>query len=110
MHAENPDLIDARIAKFVAEGKTSAWYHYLSRPEFVEAEADIRAIHWAKSLQAPLYIVHLANKEGVDAVTKAHDEGYEIYAETCPQYLHFNSGRIQARRRAKLRVLAAHQG
>lgn len=91
VHAENPDLIDARIAKFLAEGKTSAWYHYLSRPEFVEAEADIRAIHWAKSLQAPLYIVHLANKEGVDAVTKAHDEGYEIYAETCPQYLHFNS-------------------
>lgn len=91
VHAENPDLIDARIAGFLAEGKTSAWYHYLSRPEFVEAEADIRAIHWAKALNAPLYIVHLANKEGVDAVTKARDEGYEIYAETCPQYLNFTS-------------------
>lgn len=91
VHAENPDLIDVRIAKYLAEGKTSAWYHYMSRPEFVEAEADIRAIHWAKSMEAPLYIVHLANKEGVEAVTKARDEGYEIYAETCPQYLHFTS-------------------
>lgn len=91
VHAENPDLIDIRVAKYLAEGKTSAWYHYRSRPEFVEAEADIRAIHWAKSLDAPLYIVHLANKEGVEAVTKARDEGYEINAETCPQYLHFTS-------------------
>jgi len=89
VHAENPDLIDIKIAEFLKEGKTSARYHYLSRPEFVEAEADKRAIHWAKSLNAPLYIVHLANKEGVDEVTKARDEGYEIYAETCPQYLHF---------------------
>ena len=47
--------------------------------------------HWAKALNASLYIVHLANKEGVDAVTKARDEGFDIYAETCPQYLHFNS-------------------
>ena len=89
VHAENPDLIDTRIEKLLAEGKTSAWYHYESRPEFVEAEADKRAIHWAKALNAPLYIVHLANKEGLDEVTKARDEGYEIYAETCPQYLYF---------------------
>ncbi len=91
VHAENPDLIDVRTAEFLAQGNTSPWYHYLSRPEFVEAEADNRAIHWAKSLNAPLYIVHLANREGVEAVTKARDEGYEIYAETCPQYLHFTS-------------------
>jgi dihydropyrimidinase len=89
VHAENPEAIDLLIGRFLAEGKTSAKYHYESRPEWVEAEADIRAIHWAKSLRAPLYIVHLANKEGMDEVTRAHDEGYEIYAETCPQYLQF---------------------
>jgi dihydropyrimidinase len=91
VHAENPDLIDRRIEKFLAEGKTSAWYHYESRPEFVEAEADKRAIHWAKAFDAPLYIVHLANKDGLDEVTRARDEGYEIYAETCPHYLYFTS-------------------
>ena len=91
VHAENPDLIDMRAAKYLKDGKTSAWYHYMSRPEFVEAEADKRAIHWAKSLNAPLYIAHLANKEGMDEVKKARSEGYEIYAETCPQYLNFTS-------------------
>lgn len=87
VHAENKEMIDMLTERYISEGKTSAWYHYMSRPEFVEAEADFRAISWAKSLNAPLYIVHLANKEGVKYVTQAKDEGYEIYAETCPQYL-----------------------
>lgn len=91
VHAENPDLIDIRIAEYLSQGKTSPWYHYMSRPEFVEAEADHRAIHWAKAMNAPLYIVHLANMEGAEAVTRARDQGYEIYAETCPQYLHFTN-------------------
>lgn len=89
VHAENNEMVKTLTAQYLNEGKTSAWYHYMSRPEFVEAEADIRAIQWAKALDAPLYIVHLANKEGVKAVTHAKDEGYEIYAETCPQYLEF---------------------
>jgi len=89
IHAENPDLIDLNVEKFMKEGKTSPWYHYLSRPEFVEAEADKRAVHWAKNLEAPLYIVHMADKEGLEAAIDAKKEGHEIYIETCPQYLEF---------------------
>lgn len=89
IHAENPDLIDLNIERFKKEGKISAWYHYLSRPEFVEAEADKRAVHWAKSIEAPLYIVHMADKEGLEAAAAAKMEGHEIYIETCPQYLEF---------------------
>ena len=91
VHAENKQLIDVLTERYLSEGKTSAWYHYMSRPEFVEGEADIRAIQLAKSLDSKLYIVHLANKEGIDAVERARNEGYEIYAETCPQYLEFTS-------------------
>lgn len=89
IHAENPDVIDLNIAQFLKEGKTSAWYHYLSRPEYVEAEADKRAVHWAKSVDAPLYIVHMADKEGLEAAVAAKREGAPIYVETCPQYLEF---------------------
>lgn len=91
VHAENPYLIDRRITRLLAEGKTSAWHHYESRPEFVEAEAVKRAIHLAKAFNAPLYIVHLACREGLAAVTQTRDEGHEILAETCPQYLHFTN-------------------
>ena len=89
IHAENPDLIDMNIEKFLKEGKTSAWYHYMSRPEYVEAEADKRAIHWAKSFEAPLYIVHMADKEGLEAAIDAKRGGYPVYIETCPQYLEY---------------------
>ena len=89
IHAENPDLIDLNIEKFLKEGKTSAWYHYLSRPEYVEAEADKRAVHWAKSIGAPLYLVHMADKEGLEAAIEAKRDGHDIYIETCPQYLEF---------------------
>jgi len=91
VHAENNELVNYLTKKYISEKKTSAWYHYMSRPEFVEGEADVRAIQWAKNTGAALYIVHLGNKQGMDAVTAARDEGYPIFAETCPQYLNFTS-------------------
>jgi len=91
LHAENPDLIDYFVDQFKKEGKLSPWYHYMSRPEFVEAEADKRAVHWAKHFDASLYIVHMANKEGLEAAVAAKNEGYDIYVETCPQYLEFTN-------------------
>lgn len=89
VHAENPDLIDLRTAEYLKEGKTSAWYHYMSRPEFVEAEADKRVVHWASHLDTPVYIVHMADKEGLETCIKAKTDGKEVYVETCPQYLEF---------------------
>lgn len=91
IHAENPDLIDLNIEKFRSEGKLSPWYHYMSRPEYVEAEGDIRAVHWAKNLEAPLYIVHMADKVGLEAAVEAKKAGFSIYVETCPQYLEFTN-------------------
>lgn len=89
VHAENPDLIDLRTEQYLKEGKTSAWYHYMSRPEFVEAEADKRVVHWATHLNTPVYIVHMADKEGLEACIQAKTEGYPVFVETCPQYLEF---------------------
>ncbi|MFW6410178.1 MAG: dihydropyrimidinase [Halanaerobiales bacterium] len=89
VHAENASLVESRTKKYLDEDKTSAWYHYKSRPEFVETEAVKRVTHIAKSLDTPIYIVHLASKEGLEEITRLRDKGYEIYAETCPQYLNF---------------------
>ena len=91
VHAENRDVNNVLVRQFLAEGKTEAWWHYMAKNEMVEGEADVRAINLAKMAGASLYIVHLADKMGVEAVTKARDEGYPIFAETCPQYLHFTT-------------------
>ncbi|BFU25869.1 dihydropyrimidinase, putative [Entamoeba histolytica HM-1:IMSS-B] len=87
VHAENKGVIDTLTEDFKTEGKLSAWYHYESRPEFVEEEAVQRAITLAKSVGAPLYIVHLSSKGAISIIEKSRKEGYPIFAETCIQYL-----------------------
>lgn len=91
VHAENAGMIDYYVSKFQKEGKLSPWYHYMSRPEAIAAEADRRAVMIARQLNAPLYIVHMDNKEGLKAAAEAKYEGYPVYVETCPHYLEFNS-------------------
>jgi len=89
VHAEDHELLEAKRAEFIAAGKTDAWHHYLSRPEDVETKAVEKAVELAKETGAKLYIVHLACAEGLKAIEKAQQEGYPVYAETCPQYLNF---------------------
>ena len=89
VHAEDPVLIGSRTKALLAAGKTSPWHHYESRPESVEAGAVCRAIGLARTTGSSLYIVHLACLEGLEAVARARAEGYPVYAETCPHYLHF---------------------
>ena len=89
VHAENKNVNDYLVKKYLSEKKISPWYHYMSKNEAVAGEADERAINLAKMAGAPLYIVHLDNAQGVAAVAKARAEGYPIFAETCPQYLYF---------------------
>jgi dihydropyrimidinase len=90
-HAENGDVVDALTDTLIREGKLATWYHYESRPEWVEAEAVQRAIYWAEHLEAPLYIVHNAAKESIDVIRAAKGRGVRVYAETCPQYLQFTN-------------------
>ncbi len=100
VHCEDCDVIDARIEQFLKEGKTSNWYHYLSRDEEVEALGVKKALKIAKDADAPIYIVHNASKDGIKAIMKAKDEGQIVYAETCPQYLYFTNEVYQSERAA----------
>jgi dihydropyrimidinase len=91
VHAENGDVIDDRIDMFVRQGKLLPWYHYMSRPEFAEEEAVNRVLGLAKSVNAPLYIVHNAAKGSIEAIAQAKAHGQKVFAETCPQYLEFTN-------------------
>jgi dihydropyrimidinase len=87
MHAENGSVIDVLIARALAEGKTAAVYHALTRPPLMEAEAVHRAIALAEIAGAPVYIVHLSSEAALNQVREARDRGVPAFAETCPQYL-----------------------
>lgn len=88
-HAENHDILTYLRNKYKQEGKVTPQYHALSRPDTVEAEAIARLLAIAEMVKdAPVYIVHLSTKKGLDAIRAARSRGQKnIYVETCPQYL-----------------------
>ena len=86
-HAENGDMVDHLVQKFLAEGKTEHRYHVLSRPPICEAEASGRVIDLAYQAECPLYIVHMTCEESLARVKAATTRNQKVHAETCVQYL-----------------------
>lgn len=87
VHAENADIIDVLQKQLIAEGKTAPYYHAVSRPPVVEAEATRRAIYLAETAGAPLYIAHVTCREAVDEIGAAMARGQSVCGETCSHYL-----------------------
>ena len=90
MHAENGIAIDVLVAQAIARGETDPKYHSRTRPWETEAEATNRAIMLARMTGAPLYIVHMSAKQAVATLAAARDDGWNVFGETCPQYLYLS--------------------
>ena len=91
VHAENGLAIDVLIEQAIAAGNTSPEFHSRTRPPELEAEAVHRASVLARVAgNAPLYIVHLSSSHALREVKEARARGTNIFAETCPQYLHLS--------------------
>jgi len=91
VHAENGLAIDVLIEQAVAAGNLTPDFHSRTRPPELEAEAVHRAGVLARvSGNAPLYIVHLSSSHALREVVEARSRGTNIFAETCPQYLHLS--------------------
>ncbi|GAA2814468.1 dihydropyrimidinase [Kribbella solani] len=89
MHAENGIAIDVLVQQALERGETDPIYHGITRPAALEAEATNRAIALAEVAQdCPLYIVHLSASQALAKVAEARDQGRNVFAETCPQYLY----------------------
>ncbi|OQD74651.1 hypothetical protein PENDEC_c010G03451 [Penicillium decumbens] len=88
VHAENGDMIRWLTEKLEDKGMVAPYYHALSRPPLVEAEATNRAIALAHLIQNPILFVHVGSALGAANIRKAQTMGLPIYAETCPQYFH----------------------
>lgn len=88
-HCENHGIVTYFREKFVREGKTQARWHPVSRPNAAEAEAVSRLLTLARVAgEAPVYVVHLSTREGLDEIRRAREIGQRRFgAETCPQYL-----------------------
>ena len=87
IHAENDSICEALTKELLEAGKTSPYYHAVSRPNITEAECISKAILFAEHNNCSLYIFHLTTREGVELVRAARRRGVKVMAETCPHYL-----------------------
>lgn len=87
VHAEGGALIEhfLRTRRQNVGNDLEAWTKI--RPSFFEAESVRRASFLAKTCNVPLYIVHLSSAQGLLEVRAARNQGQQLFAETCPQYL-----------------------
>jgi dihydropyrimidinase len=90
MHAENGIAIDVLVQQALARGETDPIHHGYTRPWETEEEATHRAIMLARLTGAPLYIVHMSAKQAVAELQRHRDEGFNVFGETCPQYLYLS--------------------
>ena len=88
-HCENDGAIASLRQERLARGETAPRFHPLSRPPLAEAEAVYRFLALAAMAgDAPVYVVHLSTRRGLDVVAEARRNGQtNVMAETCPQYL-----------------------
>ena len=92
-HCENGGLVTELQKAQIEAGHTEPWAHPLSRPAEVEAEAVNRFCYLGKLADAPVHIVHLSSKLGLEEVRKARKRGQTVYAESCPQYMILDDSR-----------------
>mgnify|MGYP001420374333 CR=1 FL=1 len=87
VHAENGDVIDYLTNQALRQGNTDPIYHAYTRPPEAEGEATGRAIALTALADAQLYVVHVSCADAVRRIAEAREKGWNIYGETCPQYL-----------------------
>jgi dihydropyrimidinase len=94
LHAENGGAIEVLRQQAIAAGRTGVLEHSRTRPAVLEGEATDRATALAEVVGASVYIVHLSSAPALAAVRRAQERGVDVMAETCPQYLHLDVGRL----------------
>jgi dihydropyrimidinase len=90
VHAESSRVLDLLIERHHNRAemkKHGAYLHAMTRPSFTEAEAIERAIRWTRETSGRLFVVHMSSGEGADLVKRAREDGVQVLAETCAQYL-----------------------
>lgn len=89
VHCENGPVINQLQQRELARGSFGPEAHPRSRPPELEAEAINRLCMLGKLADAPVHVVHLSSKLGLEEIRQARSRGQRVYAETCPQYLLF---------------------
>jgi len=87
LHCENSEISKLFRERVRSQGRADpeAWTETL--PGFLEAEHVRRYSYLAKATGAPIHVVHITSREGLEETFEAKSQGVKLTVETCPQYL-----------------------
>jgi dihydropyrimidinase len=87
VHAENDAIVEKLTGDFVRLGKISPTFYPLSRPDYAEEEAMLRAIYIATLCQSPLYVAHLSTRRAIAAIHERRMTFRRLFVEACIHHL-----------------------
>lgn len=93
IHCENGDIINNLCKDLNNNGFHSPINHYFSRPECLEGEAVSRISNFSKIYKPYIYVVHASSFSSLIYLINSELLNKNIFIETCPQYLIFDSHR-----------------
>lgn len=91
LHAENDELVNRFIPKYIENGKDDPIYHCLSRPPVCETAAVALALELAYNAGNRIHIYHASLSRTFDLLDYYKSLGVNATAETCPNYLLFSA-------------------
>ncbi|AMM34480.1 Dihydropyrimidinase [Sinomonas atrocyanea] len=91
VHAEDDDIVMYSYKRLERTGQTGLEYMSHAHNNLSEKLSFQRAITLAEHVGAPIYLMHVSAREGVDAIREARGRGLPIYGEVLPHYAHFTA-------------------
>ena len=90
VHCENDGIISELRANVKGDDNKKVISHALTRPAEAEADCVNRLAYMSHITGAAFLAVHITCEEALNEVKIAKEKGYNVYGETCPQYLFFD--------------------
>ncbi len=87
VHCEEPEIGHMLIERFKGEGRSALADWESARPAVTEGMHAFTAGLVAFHVGSPLYIVHIASQESLEAVRYLRAKGVDLWTETCSHYL-----------------------
>ena len=88
VHAEDESIISLMTRELLEAGKRGVEWFPASRPPLAEEIAVRRAVAFAETAEAPIYLVHLSCRGALEGLRAARARGLPVYGETRPIYLY----------------------
>jgi allantoinase len=104
LHNEDQEIVHARIARMVAQGKTTFDWHSPSRPPAAELASTAAFLELGAATGAHVHIVHISLPRGYQLVDQYRQDGYKATAEACVHYLSFDAAVHGPIKGARLKV------